>query len=286
MAEEDHDPAKRESAFKEAELHLEHAQTLFDGEHLEGEAWARVWRGRVALDRGRLDVAIKHLDGAAHGPASIAASLYLGEAYLKSEEHPMAQRSFERCRAQCAQKRLVTEIVGQRRPRNVDAGWGDELPVEAVMSRTGRGLAEAEHMAPGDWQDRSELDQALLGIKEATKQANAIRDRTVRDRCLALCLESETRVLRAQGQYEDALKKTKEWIRLRPGPAGFMREAELLDLLIMVDGQPDDSHQLRIAAEIAWGQLEQSPSGPRGSLDAREVRSRLRRAVRKSQDGT
>lgn len=119
------DEHRREEALREADDRLQAVLELVGSEHPVASAWAHIWRGRIALQRGRVDDAIRALHGAAHtrvlgwrqsvpangatgqelspeqlkalSHASIAALAFLGEAYLGTKQYDLAKEAFSRC---------------------------------------------------------------------------------------------------------------------------------------------------------------------------------------------
>jgi tetratricopeptide (TPR) repeat protein len=280
MAEKQHDAERRAAELESAEKHLAQAQELFDGEYLEGEAWTRVWRGRVALARGRVDEAVGLFAGAEYGPAGIAALLHLGEAHLIAGEHRRAENAFKRCEK---------GLDDAKKRGNLDSRWGDELPIRAVRSRLTRGLAEAVHLAPGDWQSQAELEAAEDELKRAYAEAKPLTGsestRPAYEQCWALVLTSEAKLLRAKGEYREALDRVRERLRLRATRDAFFAEAELLELTLAAEGEATDADRLRIATEYAWAEVESSNG--HGELVSRpsDARRLVLRAVNKRPAG-
>ncbi len=127
----------RKQALLQAAEHLRIAFKLFRGEDVFGSMWARVWSGRVSLDRGLVGECVAELTGALHdaldGSASAAAWLFLGETRLADREVGLAECAFKRC----------DETV-----RNLDAdasaaspSWGFQLPNSVVKYRLECGFA-------------------------------------------------------------------------------------------------------------------------------------------------
>jgi tetratricopeptide (TPR) repeat protein len=232
-----HDDAVRQRELASAAKHFDHAQELFDGEDLDGEAWSRLWLGRVALEGGDPETAVAHLEAAEHGTATAAAALLLGEAHLAREQRTEAQHAFDRCAAALDREREPGAAPTTARLRGratIDAGWGDELPEGVVRARLERGLAEARCVVPGPSQDPRRLRRAEAALERAREHLAGVdrpRDAEARDRALAMCLDTEARVLQAHGRLEPALKRTRERLRFDASPQALERERELLAAL-------------------------------------------------------
>ena len=131
LASHDRDEQRRERALREADERLQTVLELLGSENPVASAWAHIWRGRVALERDHVDDAIRAFHGAAHAcvlpgrqssanwatwqalgddqrealndqlgalsRASIAALLFLGEAYLTIKQYDPARDTFSCC---------------------------------------------------------------------------------------------------------------------------------------------------------------------------------------------
>ena len=271
-------PSGRADQLSAADAELAQALALFDGEDLDGAAWTRVWRGRIALERGYTEQAISHLEAAAHGTAAAVAPLYLAEALLRANRYQRAEHELERGHAA-----LREGMVGGTGDAPIDARWGDDLPTDAYHARRLRALAEARYMAPGDWQDKHEVDSAWKLLEAARGHAERIGDERIREDCLALILESETRMLRARNRLDDALARAHDLLRIRPTSQDFLLEAELLELLVASAGKSEQRRELLLAllaVERAWHEAEASGDGGGAPVvDPRQRREQLRRVI-------
>jgi tetratricopeptide (TPR) repeat protein len=239
------DAAQRDQRLAVAASHFASAEELFDGEDLTGQAWTRLWQGRIALERGRTAEAIAHLEAGSHSSARPAGLLLLGEARLELGARSVAEHAFEAC------EKALGKGSARRSPKQtLDPGWGDELPLAAVRARVKRGLAEAVHLAPGDWQNETELTKARDDIKAAKDELQTLEP-AARDEALTMCLDTEAKILHALGEIEEALELIRERLRYGAPRHALVQEAELLSLLAAGNRRIDERSRVRIAARHA-----------------------------------
>lgn len=251
------DAAKRLQELQCAKKHFEKAQELFDGEDLNGEAWTRLWRGKIALEAGDPMEGLEYLKGAEHGSARAAAALLLGEAHLSLGQRPAADHAFDRCEKALENEEDKSELPPER--STIDALWGDELPEEAVRSRIARGRAEAKFLVVGDWQNPGRARQAEGYISEALDHLRGVKDLRARDAAMTRILETQRRIHQANGDIAKALDLAGERLRYEETPAAKEAEAELLVLRANRGEQRDKRTRMRVAADKAKKDL--SPSG-------------------------
>ncbi|MEA2443767.1 MAG: hypothetical protein QOJ12_1059, partial [Thermoleophilales bacterium] len=129
----------------EAAEFMDLSHHLFSREDVTGKSWLRLWRGRVALERGLRDDAIMHLRAARSYPGGApVARTFLGEAYLDGEQFTLAAEEFR-------EALRVTEALA---PGDlVDERWGDSVTASHLRARCHCGTAaayvEAGHPADG-----------------------------------------------------------------------------------------------------------------------------------------
>lgn len=248
IAREESDPQRHAEHAREARREFQEAQQFFDGEFLDGEAWTRLWLGKLALEGGDLVEALAQLQGAEHGTAKAAAALLLGETHLLRNERPAADHAFDRCQ-EALKHRQTSELAGRE---TVDALWGDELPRAAVEARIARGKAEAKFLSPGDWQKGAKLNQALKLLKTARADLDRVEDDSARDQARIRVLDTESVVRQAKGEIDRALDLVRERLRYECTDKVRDREDELLKLR-------DDSHKGKLDhADIAHLAAEQA----------------------------
>jgi len=179
-----------EKALAQAAEHLDDALLLFDSEDTVGAAWARVWGGRVALERGHVGDSLTKLTGALEGPASLAAWLFLGEAQLAAGEPQLADNAFKRCRA------AIPTVDPAQLPY-----WSDQLPIPAIRCRLSCGIAKRQLAHSGVL---TEADLQSIGheLRSAAKHAQGLTDNQLRQECEALHAEAEARLIRAGGRID------------------------------------------------------------------------------------
>jgi tetratricopeptide (TPR) repeat protein len=252
-----------------ASSHFHRAQELFDGEDLEGESWARFWRGKVALEANRPAEALQYLRGAEHGSAEAAAALLAGEAHLALDQRPAADHAFGRSR------RALLWMQGEDGLRDhptIDWLWGDELPWKAVEARIQRGKAEAVHLAPGEWQSRRQVKKAERLVKRARRDLAGVEDDDARDAAMARVLDTGGLLLRVSGRIDRALDLVRQRLRYEKTPEALRVEAELLDLRARWGKRLPQTRLAELAAEHTWKAL--SGDG-RPNLPPATLRSRL-----------
>jgi tetratricopeptide (TPR) repeat protein len=249
MASRQDDESERRRMTGWAARHFEQAQELFDGEDLDGEAWTRLWRGKIALEAGKPVEALSHFEGAEHGSATAAAAVLIGEAYLELEQRPAAAQAFERCELALQDARQTGALSGHD---TIDSLWGDEMPVAAVRARIKRGMAEAKHLSPGDWQNGDKVAAARRLLNAASRALENLKDAGARDEAMAKILDTEVRLLCATGEIDHALDKVRERMRYETTPDARRLEAELLDLRAEEGKRINDRTRTRIAATHAW----------------------------------
>lgn len=256
MSRDQTDEAARQRMIDSAERHFAQAQELFDGEDLDGEAWTRFWRGKIALEAKRPVEGLAYLQGAKHGTATAAAALLMGEAHLNLDRRPAADHAFKRCKDALEKPGETSELAGRK---TIDALWGDELPVAAVRARILRGSAEAMYLAPGDWQDPEMASKAMKLLADARKLLAQARkhldgpnDAGPHDEAMTKVLDAESRLLAATGDVEKALDRVRQRLRYESTPDARRLEAELLDLCAEQGEQIDEKTRIRLAADHTW----------------------------------
>lgn len=257
-----------------AKEHFSRAQELFDGEDLEGEAWTRFWRGKIALEEGQPTEALKHLRGAEHGGAEAAAALLIGEAHLALDQRPAADHAFVRCELAAARMREDDEFKG--RP-TIDWRWGDELPWKAVDARILRGRAEAVHLAPGDWQSKRQVEKAEQLLREARGHAEDIEDHDARDATMTQVLDTHSLLVRVSGNIDRALDLVRQRLRYEKTPEALRVEAELLELRAKWGKRLPQAKLAELAAEHTWQSI---PGDGRPILPRVPMRRRVEVALK------
>lgn len=254
------DEEKRQRSLEKAEANFGKARELFDGEDLDGEAWARFWCGKTALEAGEPTKALAHLQGAEHGTATAAAALLLGEAHLRLEQRPAADHAFQRCAEALADEEKMKKLPGRD---TIDGLWGDELPLAAVEARIARGMAEAKFLQAGDWQSRQRALCAQLLLARAKSCLGDLgpEHAGARDEATKQIIETEGRILEAYGAIGEALRLAGERLRYEDTPETRRAEAELLELNAKLGPWLDDAALLRLAAK----HLQANEAGPVGS---------------------
>lgn len=253
-----------------AKKHFDKAQELFDGEDLSGEAWSRLWRGKIALEAGEPMEGLEYLKGAEHGSARAAAALLLGEAHLRLGQRPGAVHAFQRCEEALGSEKDKSELPKRS---TIDTLWGDELPEEAVRSRIARGRAEAKFLIAGDWQNPKKTRAAEKYLKDARSHLDNLKklkddegnedvdiDRAY-DTAMAKILETQGRIRQAKGDIAKALDLVGERLLYEETTATKEIEVELLELLASRGEHLDERTRFRIAAEQAKKDLSHGSDG-------------------------
>lgn len=274
LAQDKREQTERRRLVDCAKSHLDRARDLFDGEDLDGEAWTRFWRGKIALEAGEPAEALEYLQGAEHGSAEAAATLLLGEAHLALDQRPAADHAFERCEEAIKQMKEDPEL--RIRP-TVDRLWGDELPWKAVEARIQRGKAEAQYLAPGDWQSKRKMEKAKGLLEEARKSLEEVKDNDARDAATPQVLDTHGLLLRVSGRTDGALDLVRERLRYEKTPEALRIEAELLELRAQWGTHLPRATMAELAAEHTWESL---PGNGRPNLPRPTLRRRLRGAIR------
>jgi len=275
LAADQTDEEKRQQEMLCARTHFDKARELFDGEDLNGEAWARLWQGKIALEADNPMEALEFLKGAEHATARAAAALLLGEAHLQLDQRPAADHAFKRCEealeGKIGGKATTAETISTigRRP-TIDALWGDELPFDAVRARVARGKAEAQHLAPGDWQTPREVSRAKEHLAVAWGRVRKLErkhpsETAARDEVRTRILETESRLHQANGEIEKALERIRDRLRYKKTEGAQRLEAELLELRAANGPTLDDSTRWRLAAKHVKKSLSQNGRRPAGS---------------------
>jgi tetratricopeptide (TPR) repeat protein len=265
----------RTTDLDQAVKELTEALALFDGEDLEGAAWTRVWLGRIALERGRGEEAIRWLAAARHGQAGLAAALFLGEAYLMSGRFMRAESVLDEARE------AIDCAAGDEGREPLDADWGDELPRSAFEARWLRASADAMSLAADEWQcdqDAVDVVDVVELLRDAERYAIGIADHRIREACLAPIYRSRARMLRSTHRLDDALAEIRNRLRIDQTPEDFALNAELLELRD-AGATTSPSQDRWLAAEYAWHAAEVDPSNGAPN-ETRLRRERLRRAIR------
>ncbi|HEX6455998.1 MAG TPA: hypothetical protein VF009_05710 [Solirubrobacterales bacterium] len=260
-----------------AKKHFAKAQELFDGEDLDGEAWTRFWRGKVALEEGESAEALAHLQGAEHGSAEAAAALLVGEAHLALDQRPAALQGFKRCEKALTlmedPEKGDPELAAQA---TIDWLWGDELPWEAVRARIKRGEAEARYLAPGDWQNQDEAKEAEKLLREAEANLKKLKDEDAKGTAMPQVLDTRGLLLRARGRIDEALEEIRKRLRYEKTPDALRVEAELLDLRAEWGKSLPEEVLTELAANHTWQAIPGNgrPKLPRATL-RRKLKARL-----------
>lgn len=257
-----------------AKEHFMRAQELFDGEDLEGEAWTRFWRGKVALEESQPTEALAYLRGAEHGDAEAAAALLIGEAHLALDQRPAADHAFVRCEKALARLKGEDEFKDRS---TIDWRWGDELPWKAVEARILRGRAEAVHLAPGDWQNQSQVKEANKLLRKARENVADIEDDDARDATMTQVLDTHSLLVRVSGNIERALDLVRHRLRYEKTPEALRVEAELLELRAKWGKRLPQAKLAELAAEHTWQSI---PGDGRPNLPRVTLRRRMEAAIR------
>jgi tetratricopeptide (TPR) repeat protein len=279
MSRDQTDEREREGMISKAKTHFAQAQELFDGEDLDGEAWTRFWRGKIALEVKQPAEALAFLQGAEHGTATAAAALLVGEAHLELEQRPAAAHAFNRCRAALGAKTSEKPKVARLKSRiTIDALWGDELPLAAVQARVECGLARALYITPSGWQDPKMASEALRLLKRAERflRSKNLHEKAPgpHDEAMTRVLDAEGKLLTAMGEVEEALDKVRERLRYESTREALALEAELLDLRAERGKQIDEHTLLDLAADNAWDTVKSNGNPrPRRRRHSRSSRS-------------
>ena len=227
------------SLAKAAEL-MDQSHQLFSREDVTGRSWLRLWRGRVALERGQRDTAIMHLR-AARGwdVCEPAARTFLGEAYLDGDEFSLAKGEFDRA---------ITKARKFRKGDCIDQGWGDSLTPTELRARCERGRAAAliEIGEPAD---------ALEAAEASIKLAESVKRKEDSARIEALAMVAKARALTETVAAEErsaALKKADhalaEAISLQPNAAAYFHRAQIREIWWADDSDPKTRQ--RLLAEV------------------------------------
>lgn len=273
LAQDQPEEAGRRRLVDRAKWHFDRARELFDGEDLDGEAWTRFWRGKIALEVGQSVEALEYLQGAEHGTAEAAAALLVGEAHLALDQRPAADHAFERCASAMARMETDRELGAQP---TIDWLWGDELPWKAVEARIKRGKAEAMYLAPGNWQSKRQLAKAERLLREAREILEGIEDDDARDAAMTRVLDTHILLLRVCGRIDQALDLVRERLRYEKTPEALRQEGELLDLRVRWGKRLPKAVLAELAAEHIWQAL---PGDGRPALTRPMLRKRLRAAI-------
>jgi tetratricopeptide (TPR) repeat protein len=259
LAQDQAEPDERKRQVKCAKDHFDKARALFDGEDLDGEAWTRFWRGKIALEEGEPAEALGYLQGAEHGSAEAAAALLVGEAHLALDQRPAADHAFSRCeeatklmKAGSKEEGSGEEEPGLRDRPTIDWLWGDELPWEAVDARIKRGKAEAIYLAPGDWQSPKQTKKAKRLLKEAEESLGKLQGVEAHDAAMPRVLDAYSLLLRASGDIEKALDCIRERLRYEKTADALRVEAELLDLRAKWGASLPEEILFALAADHTW----------------------------------
>jgi tetratricopeptide (TPR) repeat protein len=185
------DSRRADTALAAAAAHVKSALSLFDDEDPTGAAWARVWGGRIALERRRIGESIAKLTGALDGPATTAAHLLLGEAQLMAGAVDLAKAEFG----------LVAAAAGAEKPNQSAAASGFELRREVLGCRAHCGLAQCLLVLAGS-DLATGVDSAVeQQLKRASSYAQCLRDDApLRRECEALV--AQTRAALAESARE------------------------------------------------------------------------------------
>jgi tetratricopeptide (TPR) repeat protein len=216
--------AARRSLANAATL-MEEAYQLFSREDVLGRSWVRLWRGRLALERERLDDAIMHLRSAScYEDCRALARALLAEAYFASQEYELASGEFE----------AAIEAVDadpQKEHDHVDARWGDSMTTVQLLARCHRGAAGAlvEQGDPAGARERIE--------EEALEAAGRIRAGEDRAQTMALCyltdalaILSPMESMAEADMIAQAQTQLAKAIALHPTPLAYLHMAQVHEL--------------------------------------------------------
>lgn len=288
LAHDQSEPDERKRQVTCAKEHFDQARQLFDGEDLDGEAWTRFWRGKIALEEGEPAEALGYLQGAEHGSAEAAAALLIGEAHLALDQRPAADHAFKRCeeatklmKAGSKKEGSGEEEPGLKDRPTIDWLWGDELPWEAVDARIKRGKAEAIYLAPGDWQSRERAEEAEQLLGEAEDSLVKLEDEDARDAARPHVLDTRGLLLRVSGKIDDALDKVRERLRYEKTADALRVEAELLDLRARWGRRLPKAILSELVADHTWQAI---PGNGRPKLPHPTFRRRVSGAIRTQVD--
>lgn len=101
--------------------------------------------------------------------------------------------------------------------------------------------------------------EALKLLARANERLEGLDDATARDEAMTRVLDTESRLLAATGEIEQALDRARERLRYEPTPDAQRLEAELLDLRAEQGEQLDENTRIRLAADHAWDAVQ--PNG-------------------------
>ena len=167
----------------QAAEHLETALARFDGYDAAAAAWARVWGGRIALERGLIGQSIVALTGALGGPADVAARLFLAEAELEAGAVDRARTAFERCEV----------AIGQAAPGPLDDEWAYQLSRDVIRCRLHCGQARCQVPVVGA-PAGADVVPAATRIESAAADAARLEAESLRRECDLLVAATRARV--------------------------------------------------------------------------------------------
>jgi tetratricopeptide (TPR) repeat protein len=265
-AEGGRDRSERMRSLERARELIAQAHTLFSREDVVGRSWLRLWRGRIALDRGLHDEAIMHLRAAkSFSPCCPPARALLGEAYLSSDELTLAEQEFDAA---------LEAVAGADACAWLDAGWGDSLTVAQLRARCRRGIASVL-VQSGNPKDARERIATALGDAEKI----ALPDEQAHAK--ALCYDTDAVAIMAQNgtagpnSLKEAEAQLAKAIALHPFAAAYLHRVQVHEREWEL--QPDPVKRRRLLDEVLAFKREIDRLDRDGSMasEAAAIASRL-----------
>jgi tetratricopeptide (TPR) repeat protein len=241
---------------------------LFSREDVTGRSWLRLWRGRVALERGLRDDAIMHLRAARSYPGGApVARTFLGEAYLDGEQFTLAAEEFGE----------ALRVTADLAPGDlVDARWGDSVSASHLRARCHCGTAaayvEAGHPAVG-FAAAERAISAAAGIDAPEERAKA--------KALGLITKARA-VMDGAGDERDretalvnADELLAEAVALHPRPDACLHRAQIRELLWEVRIDPAARRRMLTDVEEFALQIVRLEGGDEMARKAADIEKRL-----------
>lgn len=101
--------------------------------------------------------------------------------------------------------------------------------------------------------------KAIRLLARANKHLEGLDDAAARDEAMTRVLDTESHLLAATGEIEQALDRARERLRYEPTPDARRLEAELLDLRAEQGERIDENTRIRLAADHTWEAVQ--PNG-------------------------